>query len=174
MEPVEAVLNTFRVEDFLSSENLDRADEVVKEIFALMFGFEIKPMDTTASAPSFTESEERTAIVGFSGAMRGCCRISANSIAVKSIASAMLGGIPVDDDDDSIDDALGELCNMFAGGWKNAIPVLAAECAISPPTVISGYDYRVHIRKPVAELARAYRFGDHTLFLKLHCQTLDG
>jgi len=172
MEQVEAVLNTFRVEDFLSPETLHRADEVVKEIFTLMFGIEINPLDTSASDPSFTELEERTAIVGFSGAMRGCCRISANSIAARSIASAMLGGIPVDDD--SIDDALGELCNMFAGGWKNSTPDLGAECSISPPTVISGHDYRVHIRKPVAELARAYCFGEHTLSLKLHCQTLDG
>lgn len=174
MEQIESVLNNFTVEDFLSPENLNRADEVVKEIFAVMFGFDITPMDASPSDPPSAESDERTAIVGFSGAMRGCCRICASTIAAKSIASAMLGGMPVDDDDDSIDDALGELCNMLAGGWKNSVPALSAECALSPPTVISGNDYRVHVRKPMAEFARAYRFGSHTLSLKLHCQTLDG
>jgi chemotaxis protein CheX len=160
-------------EDFLSLENLERADEVVAEIFAVMFGLEIHPVHIDALDGNLPESDEITAIVGFSGAMRGCCRIQVSSLAAKSIASAMLGGLPIEEDDDSIHDALGELCNMLAGGWKNSIPSLCSECALSPPTVISGNDYKVHIRKPVVQLARTYKFDVHVLHLVLHCQTPD-
>ena len=85
----------------------------------------------------------------------------------------MLGGLSLEDDEDSMNDALGELCNMFAGGWKNSMPALCSECALSPPTVISGNDYKVHVRKPAVELSRSYKFGDHILHIALHCQTPD-
>jgi chemotaxis protein CheX len=171
MSQADAVPRLISAEDFLSAGNLERADEVVAEIFAVMFGLEIHPIDIAAFHENPSESDERTAIVGFSGAMRGCCRIQVSSLAARSIASAMLGGLAIEEDDDSINDALGELCNMLAGGWKNSIPALCSECSLSPPTVISGNDYKVYIRKPVVQLGRNYRFGVHTLRVVLDCQT---
>jgi chemotaxis protein CheX len=88
------------------------------------------------------------------------------SLAARAVASAMLGGMPVEDDD-SLDDTLGELCNMLAGGWKNGISSLSSEVALSPPTVISGGDYKVHVHKPSDTIARTYRFDGHTLQLVL-------
>lgn len=170
MEPFTATCKLFRAEDFFAAENLDRADAAVIEIFAMMFNFEIMPIDALPSHLPSAEPDGRTAIVGFSGPMRGSCQIQISSVAAKSIASAMLGGIPVEEDDDSINDALGELCNMLAGGWKNSVPELSAECVLTPPTVISGHDYRVYSRRPSADLVRTYQFNTHTLHLTLHCE----
>ena len=139
------------------------------EIFKMMFDFDIKAMDLPSDACPPPVLDERTAIVkqSFSGAMRGSCQIRISVLAAKSIASAMLGGVPIDDDD-SINDALGELCNMLAGGWKNGVPSLSSACALSPPTVISGHDYKVHMSKPSSKLSRRYRFGAHALHLTLY------
>ncbi len=152
--------------DFLSPENIERADATVTEILAMMFGIavEVIPTPIPTEPGEFTD---RTAIVGFSGSMRGSCQVQMSSAAAAAIASAMLGGTPVEEDD-SIDDALGELCNMLAGGWKNGIPSLAAECALSPPTVISGRDYKVHVTKPSTKFSRSYKFDAHTFCLTLH------
>jgi|GEM_PF-590383 len=158
----------YRADQFLSSHNLDRADATVIEIFNLMFGFEIKVIEFAADGEIQAECDERTAVVGFSGAMRGSCQIRTTTCAARSIASAMLGGIPIDAEDDSINDALGELCNMLAGGWKNGVPELSSECALSPPTVIAGRSYKVHVSKPSVNFSRAYRFNSHTLFLTLY------
>jgi chemotaxis protein CheX len=115
--------------------------------------------------------DERTAVVGFSGAMRGVCQIRMSAAAARLIVSAMLGGAPVDEGDDgSMNDAVGELCNMVAGGWKNSIPELSSACTLSPPTVISGQNYRVHVRKPSVQLARSYEFEGHGLEFILHCE----
>lgn len=165
----DALLQPYRAEDFLAVQNLDRADEAVIEVFQMMFGFEIHPIDPIDVNPT-PQLGDRTAIVGFSGPMRGSCQIRLGSLAANAIASAMLGGVPIEEDDDSIDDALGELCNMLAGSWKNAIPSLSSQCALSPPTVISGHDYKVHVRKPSARLSRTYRFDIHTLVLTLNCE----
>jgi chemotaxis protein CheX len=165
------VLNLYRAQDFLAPENLDRADDTVTEIFKMMFGFEIVALEPGLDLPS-PEPAELTAIVGFSGAMRGSCQIRTGSQAARAIASAMLGGAPIEEGDDSINDALGELCNMLAGGWKNGIPALSSECALSPPTVISGRDYKLHMHKPSVSLSRTYQFEAHALYLTLHCEDI--
>lgn len=164
--PVE--VKSFYTDDFLSAENISLADVAVAEIFKLMFSLDIRaidkePADLTAASP-----DDRTAIVGFSGAMRGSCQIRIGTPAARTIASAMLGGAPIEDDDDSINDAVGELCNMLAGGWKNEVPALSSECSLSPPTVIFGRDYKVHLgSKPSVNLSRTYQFDDHLLYLTL-------
>jgi chemotaxis protein CheX len=168
MSSSSVALKSYGAEDFLSAENLILADETVVEIFKMMFGLDIAPAELPSSDLPPSELDERTALVGFSGAMRGSCQVRICAQAAKSIASAMLGGMPIEDDDDSIDDALGELCNMLAGGWKNRIPALSSECALSPPTVISGRDYKVHMHKPSLQLTRIYEFESHMLRLTLH------
>jgi chemotaxis protein CheX len=167
MSDASTMPNLYRAQDFLAPENLDRADETVTEIFRMMFGLEIAVLEAPDPWP---EPAELTAIVGFSGVMRGSCQVRIGSQAARAIASAMLGGAPIEEDDDSINDALGELCNMLAGGWKNGIAALSSECALSPPTVISGKDYKVHMHKPSVSLSRTYRFETHALHLMLHCE----
>jgi chemotaxis protein CheX len=34
-----------------------------------------------------------------------------------------------------VEDAIGELCNMVAGGWKSKLEGEQAACLISPPTI---------------------------------------
>lgn len=158
---------SYSAADFLSAANSNRADDVVTEIFKMMFGLDITTADSSIADPIACGVDERTAVVGFSGVMRGSCQIRMTSIAATSIASAMLGGDSVGEDDDCVNDALGELCNMLAGGWKNDTPGLSSECVLSPPTVISGRNYKVHASKPSLKVSRTYRFGAHAAHLTL-------
>jgi chemotaxis protein CheX len=159
-------LPSYPIEDFLAPENLELADATVIEVFNLMFGFDVAVADFPSSPPP-CGADERTAIVGLSGSMRGSCQIRMSTCAAESIAAAMLGGPIADGDDDSINDALGELCNMLAGGWKNGVQGLASECSLSPPTVVTGCDYKVHMSKPAVKLSRTYRFDMHILHFLL-------
>jgi hypothetical protein len=38
---------------------------------------------------------------------------------------------------------------------------------LSPPTVISGHDYKVHMARPSVVLSRTYQFENFNLYLKL-------
>jgi chemotaxis protein CheX len=154
--------------EFGSSENLKRLDTTVIEIFDMMFGLSIAVDPGGPLPPQPNDVDERTAIVGFSGSMRGSCLIRTKDGAATAIASAMLGEAPLDGDDESINDALGELCNMLAGGWKNRIPDLASDCSLSPPTIVVGHNYKIQMSKPSSRLCRTYTFGDHTLDLTLY------
>jgi chemotaxis protein CheX len=153
---------------FLSPINIERADATVKEIFEMMFGLEINVLTRALDDDGQGEPDERTAIIGFSGSLRGSCQLRLNGPAAQSITSAMLGETSVANTDESVNDAIGELCNMLAGGWKNGIANLSSACILSSPTIISGLDYKIHIAKPSSKLCRTYQFGPHTLRLTLY------
>ena len=161
----------YDMHEFLSTQNRDHADEAVVEVFSMMAGIEIAPVPEPDSEAAAGHNE-MTAIVGFSGAMRGTCEVRMTSLAARSVVSAMLGGPPIEEGDESIDGALGELCNMLAGGWKGRVPLLTADCSLSPPTVISGGNYRVHMRQPSLKVSRIYRFDGHMLYLTLYREDL--
>jgi len=157
------------VDGIFSKHNQELIDETVTEVFGMMLGFATELVSPPTTLSSASDQPERTAIVGFSGCMRGSCGIRVTALAARAIASAMLCGMAIDDEDGSIDDAVGELCNMLAGGWKNRIPVLSSNCLLSPPAVISGSDYRVHIRTASTMVSRTYTFESHTLQMILVC-----
>jgi chemotaxis protein CheX len=167
MSETMVALKSHETDDFLSTENEERADEAVGEVFSMMLGFEAKAVEIAPGTVAVGEVLGRTAIVGFSGAMRGSCEIRMDSLAAHAVCSAMIGDVSVEEDE-SIDDAVGELCNMLAGGWKNRVPTLSSSCALSPPTVISGRAYKVHMSSPSTKFSRSYQFDVHTMHLTLH------
>ena len=157
--------------ELFSHDNLLRMDETVKEVFGTMLGMEVAahprhPLLDEAPGPH----GEHTAMIGFVGAISGHCEINLSRKASAAIASAMLGGIDIDAESDAICDAIGELCNMLAGGWKDRLPNLSADCHLSIP--IRSCDLHPHeVGGPPVQTVdlnisrRSYTFGDHHMLL---------
>ncbi len=171
MFDVFAVPAPYRTENFLRDDNLRMVDETVAEVYGMMLGMETSVVPEPRYVDE-TEDNWRTAIVGFSGALRGSCEVRMDSMAARTVTSAMLGDPLVDGDDASIGDAVGEICNMIAGGWKNRIPSLSSACALSPPTVICGRDYVVKLGTPSIKFVRSYQFGGQTMQITMQCEEL--
>jgi chemotaxis protein CheX len=153
--------------EIFTPENLRLMDETVKEVFGMMLGVEVQAEGELLCAAGTAVRHEQTAIVGFAGAMSGICEISLGTAGSLAVTGAMLGGVAVEAGDESVCDAVGELCNMLAGGWKNQIPLLGSACSLSVPTVIEGVSYQVH-RPPHARVKqRSYKFGENKLLLTL-------
>lgn len=155
--------------EVFSAENLMLMDEAVAEVFSVMLGIEIAAIPGPNVIPlAPPHHQDQTAIIGFAGVVSGICEISLSLPASVAIASAMLDGAPVREDSESICDAVGELCNMLAGGWKNRLPELASHCSLSVPIVIAGNSYEVHRSVKLLENRRSYLFGpQHVLQLTL-------
>ena len=109
-----------------------------REVFAIMLGAGLQP----SARLEQSETAEFTAMVGLAGQMCGVINLRCNAPAALAIASRMTGKA-VSESDASLWDALGEVCNMIAGNFKNKISGLADRCLLSVPTVIRGGDYRV-------------------------------
>jgi len=110
-----------------------------QEVFELMLGSQL----LVGSEPMADDGLDITAMVGLAGRLCGVLTIRCSSQTGIKMASKMLGverekAIP------DLWDALGEVCNMIAGNFKNKIPGLGDGCMLSVPTVITGGDYRCH------------------------------
>ena len=109
-----------------------------REVFELMLSCDLVP------ARSIDESSMNvTSMVGLAGQLCGFITVRCNQKTAVLMASRMLG-LPVEKVGSDFADALGEVCNMVAGNFKNKIAGLSDRCMLSPPSVITGSDYSLH------------------------------
>jgi len=106
-----------------------RLDSAVSEVFEMMLERDCAPTEKADIAdPSIS------ARILFSGSIHGECVLFASRTVAQVTAGVMLGAVS-ESDSPMIEDAIGELCNMIAGGWKSKLGSDEAICAISPPTI---------------------------------------
>jgi chemotaxis protein CheX len=107
----------------------------VEEVFEIMLGCRVKPV-TPSEHPVHGEF---TAMVGLAGSLCGVLTVRCNAETARQVAKAMLGDTA--DAEQQVADALGEICNMIAGNFKNKLAGTDERCLLSVPTVISGGEY---------------------------------
>lgn len=137
-----------------------------QEVFELMLGCQlVKPATPVTAAPV-----NITGMVGLAGLLCGVLSIGCDEKAAALMASKMLG-IELDKVSRSdIADALGEVCNMAAGNFKNKISGLGDGCMLSPPSVITGNDYNIHsmAETPSLETSLVFESMPLTICLQIH------
>jgi len=109
-----------------------------REVFELMLGCQL-----TDSASAEEATPDITAMVGLAGRMCGLLSLRCDGKSAVLMASKMLG-IEPDKVGPEMSDALGEVCNMIAGNFKNKISGMGDGCMLSVPTVITGSDYNLY------------------------------
>jgi chemotaxis protein CheX len=105
----------------------------------------------TVPATAEDPTAEVTAMVGLAGQLCGVLSVRCDNEAAALMTSKMLG-VELDKVGPEVSDALGEVCNMVAGNFKNKIAGLAEGCLLSPPTVVTGSDYSLHSMTEFPEL----------------------
>jgi len=114
-------------------------ERAAQEVFKPMLGSSL----LVVSEPMAEAGVDVTAMVGLAGRLCGLLTVRCSWQTGAKMASKMLG-VESDRAIPHLWDALGELCNMIAGNFKNKIPGLGDGCMLSVPTVITGGDYRCH------------------------------
>jgi len=146
-------------------KNLDAS---VEEVFQLMLGTNVTKNDVVVP---ITEQESVTSVVGFGGLLSGACVFRCGaSTALKTAAN--MTGMEFEEIDDTVKDAIGEICNMLAGAWKGKVPDLAANCGLSVPAVITGRDYNLHVQAPEFKLCHTYSFEESVFEVTIICDGL--
>src|SRR5215467_4794351 len=111
----------------------------VQEVFELMLAC---PLQLPAEPP-LEEGLDITSMVGLAGELCGVLTLRCTAKSAARMASRMLG-TDADKAGPEMWDAVGEICNMVAGNFKNKISGLGDGCMLSVPTVITGADYGLH------------------------------
>lgn len=109
-----------------------------REVFELMLSCKL-----TAASNIDESAVDVTSMVGLAGELCGVITVRCGEKTAVLMASKMLG-LPVEKVGQDFSDALGEVCNMVAGNFKNKIAGLSDGCMLSPPSVITGSDYSLH------------------------------
>jgi chemotaxis protein CheX len=108
---------------------IEQIDDAVTEVFQLMLQQRCLIVD---KAP--LGQKNVSAKIIFSGTLEGHCTVCISIEGAYLLTDALLGA-QGDWDESMIDDAVGELCNMIAGGWKSRLSSHASACNLSVPHV---------------------------------------
>jgi chemotaxis protein CheX len=143
-------------------------DEAVEEVFSLMMGTPCNPVDECP----IEERETISAVIGMAGAMSGTCVLRTGEQVALRMAET-LTGVEIPKLDDTVKDAVGEICNMVAGAWKGKQAPLSSGCMLSTPTVVTGTNYQLHTQKPEFRIERYYQFEKLSFGINLVCESLE-
>ena len=72
--------------------------------------------------------------------------------------------------EDEVVDALGEICNMIAGNFKNKLAGTDEKCMLSVPSVVSGVEYKFHSLADGTSLERVVMFEEAPVTVRLQLQ----
>jgi chemotaxis protein CheX len=135
-----------------------------REVFELMLACQLTTPSIVEHHPS-----DVTAMVGLAGQLCGLLSVHCDEKAAALMTSKMLG-VPLDKVGLEVSDALGEVCNMIAGNFKNKIAGLGDGCLLSPPTVITGSNYDLHSLAdfPSLEVGMQFEGMPITITLQIH------
>lgn len=146
----------------------EKLDACVNEFCQMMLGMDCQRDEE----PAHAEGEMVTSVVGFAGALSGACIFRASYSAAIKLAGLMIGE-EFGEVDDTVKDAIGEICNIVAGGWKGKVQGLGANCGLSVPTVVTGRDYHLRVQSLKFRVDRSYRFEDCAFEASIVCHSLE-
>jgi chemotaxis protein CheX len=84
--------------------------------------------------PSHSGTDISASII-FSGSFHAECLVEFPAATARIVANCLLGPEEKERDEAIIFDAVGELCNMIAGGWKQRLGASASRADLSVPCV---------------------------------------
>jgi chemotaxis protein CheX len=128
-----------------------------QEVFGLMLGERLDG----APEPAPENSLDVTSMVGLAGSLCGLLTLRCSSKSAALMATKMLGADGAGAKS-QMEDAVGEVCNMVAGNFKNKISGIGEGCKLSVPTVITGSNYSL------CTLANDYTMEINLLFHGSH------
>jgi chemotaxis protein CheX len=133
----------------------------IQEVFEIMLGCQVKPVEQS----EHKENAEFTAMVGLAGALCGILTVRCDANAARQIATHMLGDAASSEEQAA--DALGEICNMITGNFKNKLAGTDEQCMLSVPSVISGGKYSFRSLADGVSIETALLFEGAPIFVRL-------
>ncbi|PWJ49510.1 chemotaxis protein CheX [Faecalicatena contorta] len=114
------------------------ADIFINAWYTVLESFSSKPIMLAEVHPSKTPADNQDILVlmGVIGDVNGQVILSMNVKTGQALASEMLGGMEVTDQDELVTSAIGEICNMIMGNACLHIASTDTGVDITPPTII--------------------------------------
>jgi chemotaxis protein CheX len=145
----------------------DKIIESAKEIFSSMVMMEISVSgDTMIKSEVLIESI--SGVIGLAGTHKGVLAIHIPNKVAMAITSSFLG-MDVDEINEDVEDAVGELANMLGGNVKSILSENGRDINLSLPSTITGQQYDFQPTKEAERIIIPFRCdaGEFTIDLQL-------
>lgn len=143
------------------------ADATV-EIFQTMLMMDVlpeQPLEERMKSYSCSVS----GMVGLAGLYQGMVAIHAPDIVAKTITSNFLG-MEVEEINEDVKDAFGELANMLAGSIKMLLSTSGKEIQLSIPSTVCGQEYHINWPSKSAGAMVPFSVAEGTFLVELQLQ----
>jgi chemotaxis protein CheX len=137
------------------------------DVFSTMLSMPVVPL----AKPAPDDAKERVSgSVGFVGeTVTGSVYLHLPSSFAAEITRAMLG-LPAKETpaDADVNDVLGEVTNMLAGGLKSWLCDADAACALGTPAIIRGTSFHISACEGVARIQLGFASSSHQGLVEIH------
>jgi chemotaxis protein CheX len=139
--------------------------DATQEIFSSMIMLDVVPGEP------FQRDDNKllngiSGIIGLAGEVKGLLAIHLPNKAAVEVTTAFLG-MDVEDVDEDVCDAIGELANMLGGSIKTILDPGGSKVQISMPSAIHGEEYAVDCLTNAESVAVPFTFNDQTFMVEL-------
>lgn len=107
-----------------------------------------------------------TSMVGLAGTYNGLVSVHLPWPLAISFTSLMLG-MEVNEIDDDVNDAMGEIANMIAGSFKQHLSKGGSDIHLSTPSVVNGSEYVVSTGKNLENITLKFASGEEWFMVSL-------
>lgn len=136
-----------------------------QEIFSSMVMLDVSPGEPFKRTNSTLENSI-SGIIGLAGSVKGILAIHLPDKAALAITTAFLG-VDVEEIDEDVCDAVGELANMLGGSIKTIIDPGGSEVQLSMPSAIHGEEYAVDCLADAEAVTVPFAFNGQTFMVEL-------
>ena len=145
-------------------ETQDKIIEATKEIFSTMVMMEISLEEVMESHGPLTDTI--TAMIGLAGIRRGVLAIHFPYVVAMAITSSFLM-MDVNEMNDDVHDAMGEIANMLGGNVKTILSEKGRDIDLSMPSTISGSEYSFQSDKDVDKVIVKFRTDSGSFMVEM-------
>lgn len=149
-------------------EMFNVADEIIigtKDVFSTMLSVDLQNEAIHENKKCDIQSN-LTSMIGLGGGIRGLLAIHCPASVAKNITGAFLG-MAVDDLDDDVKDAIGEIANMVAGNLKVSYAKTDISVELAIPTSIVGDSFYVSGIADANRIIVPFKMTNETFWVEL-------
>jgi len=139
--------------------------ESTREIFSSMIMLEVAPGEPYVNKKS-VQINSISGIIGMAGSIKALLAIHLPTETALAVTTAFLG-MEVEEVDDDVRDAIGELANMLGGSVKTALDPKGSDIQLSMPTSVSGEEYSIDTIADAEEIMVPFEFAGKTFSVEL-------
>lgn len=146
-------------------EHAQHIIESTQEIFSSMIMLDIAPGEPFKRNDDCLRNSI-SGIIGLAGTTKGLLAIHLSNDAALAVTTAFLG-MDVDQINEDVRDAVGELANMLGGSLKAVLDPNGSDIQLSMPSAIHGEEYSVDCLANASTVSVPFKVEDHRFTVEL-------